>query len=86
MHCLKLSDGSSVWKTEIVSRKPPFKIHPSNSYATESPVTDGSNVYAYFASVGVVACLDKGGQQVWSRDLGAFKTGNDFGTGVTSSA
>ena len=81
VHCLKLSDGSSVWKTEIVSRKPPFKIHPSNSYATESPVTDGSNVYAYFASVGVVACLDKGGQQVWSRDLGAFKTGNDFGTG-----
>ena len=25
--------------------------------------------------------MDKAGNQVWTRDLGAFKTGNDFGTG-----
>lgn len=81
VHCLNLSDGGLVWKKEVVSRKPPFKIHPSNSYATESPVTDGVSVYAYFAAVGVVACLDMDGQQIWTRELGAFKTGNDFGTG-----
>lgn len=81
VHCLKESDGSLVWKQAVVSRVPPHKIHPSNSYATESPVTDGVNVYAYFASVGVVACLDKEGKQLWSREVGAYKTGNDFGTG-----
>ncbi len=81
VHCLNLSDGSLAWKKEIISRKPPFKIHPSNSYATETPVTDGVSVYAYFAAVGVVACLDMDGQPIWTRELGAFRTGNDFGTG-----
>jgi outer membrane protein assembly factor BamB len=65
----------------IVTRKPPYKIHPSNSYATESPVTDGQSVFAYFAAVGIVVCLDLEGEQVWTRELGAYKTGNDFGTG-----
>lgn len=81
VHCLSSSDGSIIWRKSIVSRKPPFKIHPSNSYATESPVTDGQSVYAYFAAVGVVVCLDMEGEQIWSRELGAYKTGNDFGTG-----
>ena len=81
VHCLNLADGSTVWKKRVVSRKPPFKIHPSNSYATESPVTDGTHVYAYFAAVGVVACFDAGGEHVWTREIGAFRTGNDFGTG-----
>ena len=81
VHCLSLSDGSVAWKKQVVLRKPPFKIHPSNSYATESPVTDGENVYVYFAAVGVVACFNPSGEQIWTRELGAFKTGNDFGTG-----
>ncbi len=81
VHCLRLSDGEEVWKKTIVSRKPSFKIHPSNSYATESPVTDGEHVYAYFAAIGVVACLDLQGNEIWQRDLGAYPTANDFGTG-----
>ena len=81
VHCLNLADGTVAWKKQIVSRKPPYKIHPSNSYATESPVTDGERVFAYFAAVGVIACLNTEGEQLWSRELGAFKTGNDFGTG-----
>ncbi|MFK8111590.1 MAG: PQQ-binding-like beta-propeller repeat protein [Rubripirellula sp.] len=81
VHCLNADDGSVAWKKPIVNRKPPYKIHPSNSYATESPVTDGDHVFAYFAAVGVVTCLDSTGDQVWTRELGAYKTGNDFGTG-----
>ena len=81
VHCVDLSDGTLLWKKQIVSRTPPHKIHPSNSYATESPVTDGQHVYAYFAAVGVVACVDFEGELVWQRDIGAFRTSNDFGTG-----
>ena len=43
VHCLDRSNGERIWKKQVVSRKAPFKIHPSNSYATESPVTDGEN-------------------------------------------
>ena len=69
----------------MVSRKPPYKIHPSNSYATESPVTDGERLYVYYAAVGVVAALDYDGNILWKRELGAFKTGTDFGTGSSLS-
>lgn len=81
VHCLDLADGNLLWKKQIVSRKPAHKIHPSNSYATESPVTDGQNVYTYFAAVGVVACVDLQGELIWSREVGAFRTSSDFGTG-----
>lgn len=80
VHCIDLETGSPLWNQSIVSRIPAHKIHPSNSYATESPVTDGEHVYAYFAAVGVVACLDFSGDVVWKRELGAYKTANDFGT------
>lgn len=85
VHCVSLEDGSTKWKKEVVSRKPPYKIHPSNSYATESPVTDGERLYVYYAAVGVVAALDYDGNILWKRELGAFKTGTDFGTGSSLS-
>lgn len=81
MHCLNLETGALLWSKEITSRKPAHKIHPSNSYATESPITDGENVYAYFAAIGAVACLDKEGSILWQKEVGEFPTANDFGTG-----
>lgn len=81
VHCLSLKDGSVLWNKQVVSRKPPHKIHPSNSYATESPVADGERVYAYFAAVGVVACLDRSGEIVWQKEVGAYRTSSDFGSG-----
>ncbi len=81
VHCFDEKDGNLIWKKEISSAKPPHKIHPSNSYATESPVSDGNHVYVYYAAIGVVACLDLSGDVVWQREIGAYKTGMDFGTG-----
>jgi outer membrane protein assembly factor BamB len=81
VHCFSLADGSLIWKKEIDSRKPEHKIHPSNTYATETPATDGQHVFIYFASIGVVACLDLDGNEIWKRDLGSFPSGNGFGTG-----
>ena len=81
VHCMSLKDGSLLWKQQVVSKKPAHKVHPSNSYATESPVTDGDRVYAYFASVGVVACLDQAGATVWKKEVGAYRTSSDFGSG-----
>ena len=81
VHCLNLSDGKPLWKKSVASRKPAHKIHPSNSYATESPATDGEKVFAYFAAIGLVTCLDLDGTLLWSRELGAFPTSSNFGTG-----
>lgn len=81
IHCLNFEDGTLLWKQVVESRKPKHKIHPSNTYATETPATDGQHVYVYFASIGVVACFDLDGKEVWKREIGSFPSGNGFGTG-----
>lgn len=78
---LDAATGKTLWSTSVTKQIPPHKIHPSNSYATESPVTDGKTIVVSFASIGVVAALDATGKTLWQRELGAFSTGNNFGTG-----
>ncbi len=80
LHCLRLADGSEIWKQVVDNRRPPFAIHPSNTYATESPAVSQDRVFVYFASTGVVACYDFAGEELWKREIGAFRTSNNFGT------
>lgn len=79
--CIVLKDGSVEWETNIAVERPKFPIHPSNTYATESPVTNGKHVYCYFAAIGIVVAVDMSGKVVWTTDVGAFPGGNGFGTG-----
>ena len=57
--------------------------HIKNSYASETPVTDGERVYVYFGNIGLVAALDINGNVVWSKDVGAFNTQVELGTGAS---
>lgn len=79
--CLNLKDGSTVWETPFGKQMPEFGIHPSNSFATATPVTDGKNLFVYFASAGIVAGLDLNGKKLWKKEIGAYPTGNGFGPG-----
>jgi outer membrane protein assembly factor BamB len=79
--CLSLVDGSKKWEQTITEQQPKFPIHSSNSFATESPASDGKNIFVYFAAVGVVAALDLDGSKIWEQNIGAYPTGNGFGTG-----
>jgi outer membrane protein assembly factor BamB len=45
------------------------------------PAVDADGVYAYFGANGTVVSLDHAGKIRWQKDVGAFKTNNDFGTG-----
>lgn len=81
VHCLRLGDGKKIWKKQVIQAQPPHRVHPSNTYATESPVAVGNRVYAYFATIGVVACLDKDGTEIWRRNVGTYATSSGFGTG-----
>jgi outer membrane protein assembly factor BamB len=79
--CYSLADGTTKWSKTIIEKKPEYPIHGSNSYATETPATDGQRLYVYFAAVGVIAALDFQGNEIWRQDVGAYPTGNGFGTG-----
>ena len=72
--------GRVRWAQEVGSAPPAKAKHLKNSYASETPVTDGERVYAYFGNLGLFA-LDLTGKLVWSKPLGPFKTRNNWGTG-----
>lgn len=79
--CYKASTGEQRWAETVAEGKPKFPIHPSNTYATESPVADANGIYAFFGATGTVAALSHQGRILWRQELGAFATSNGFGTG-----
>ncbi len=52
LSCLNLLDGKLLWSKQIDESVPPV-VHPSNTYATESPATDGERIFCFFATTGV---------------------------------
>jgi len=78
--CLSLTDGQQLW-SRVVEELVPAVIHPSNTYATESPATDGERLFTFFATTGSVIAWDLEDTEIWNRKVGAYKSGNGFGTG-----
>lgn len=78
--CIDLNTGKELWKQIAFKGNPRVKKGPQNTYASETPVTDGKNVYAYFGMTGLF-CYDLDGKLLWQKDLGAYKTQSGWGTG-----
>lgn len=77
---LDLQSGAILWEKTVASGKPKYPIHPSNSYASETPAADARAVYAWFGAVGTVAAFDHAGQRLWRKELGIFRQQNNVGT------
>lgn len=78
--CLNRVSGEVLWTKIAYEGKPHIPTQASNTYATETPVTDGERVYAYFGMHGVY-CYDLQGKQLWKKDLGSYPMAMGFGTG-----
>jgi outer membrane protein assembly factor BamB len=72
--------GKTLWSQTAREGRPTLHIHPNNTYASETPETDGARVIAYFGMTGVF-CYDLAGNLLWSKDLGVFPTQFGWGTG-----
>ncbi|MFT6562982.1 MAG: outer membrane protein assembly factor BamB, partial [Limisphaerales bacterium] len=70
--CLELATGEFLWQKEVLAAQPLTPIHVKNSYAAETPVTDGERVYAYFGSHGLY-CLDMTGKVIWGKMFKPYK-------------
>ena len=79
VHCFDLASGKTVWTRVATRGAPRITTHQGNTYASETPVTDGRRVYAYFGMTGLFA-YDFDGNLVWKKDLGAYATEADWGT------
>lgn len=78
--CLAAESGAAIWEQTVHEGKPRFGKHRTNTFASETPATDGERVIAYFGNTGI-SCYDVEGKQIWTRDLGAFPTQANWGTG-----
>lgn len=74
------SDGSVLWQKTLRAIAPHEGTHRDGTYASNSPVTDGEFIYAYFGSRGLY-CVDMDGNVKWETDVGTMYKRNTFGEG-----
>jgi outer membrane protein assembly factor BamB len=74
---LDRKSGKILWQREV-PRSREGRLQNVNGPASPSPVTDGTNVYAFFQEAGLVS-FDSKGKQRWSLPLGPFNMFYGFG-------
>lgn len=71
-------DGKLLWEAVVPESRQAEHLHPKNTHATATPITDGERVYALFGNSGLLA-VDLDGKQIWHYSFGA--TSNYHGPG-----
>lgn len=82
VHCLDAMTGQPLWEKTVKQGIPEYPIHIKNSYASETPVSDGKNVYVYFGNVGVF-CFDMLGNEVWRKEIAGNPMRAGWGTAAS---
>lgn len=77
---VRRSDGKILWQRSVREELPHEGKHPTGSWASNSAVTDGEMVYAFFGSRGLHA-FDVEGNPKWEKDLGKMTIKMGFGEG-----
>jgi outer membrane protein assembly factor BamB len=80
--CYDLATGQELWRKEAHAGVPPNQLHVKNTYASETPVTDGERVYAYFGNIGLF-CYDLKGKALWSTNWPPVKTRYGWGSAAS---
>ena len=80
---IDFDSGVVRWERELHSAAPRIARHIKNSFASETPVTDGRRVYVYFGTAGMVGALNMSGETVWLTELGAYETTGGFGSAAS---
>ena len=80
---LELRTGVMRWQRSVASGKSRYPIHPSSTYANETPAADERAVYVFFGAIGMLVGFDHEGQMLWRRELGVYRQQNN--TGAASS-
>lgn len=83
LHCFDRSNGKEVWKFKVANegREDSYSgFLTEHGYASGTPVTDGTMVYAFFGKMGVYA-VDFQGQEKWHADVGKESSNRHWGSG-----
>jgi len=78
--CLDAERGNILWTKAVARQAPKTRRHTKNTYASETPVTDGKYIFVSFGPTGLYA-VDFEGNVAWQRDLGPMPRQRGWGTG-----
>lgn len=82
VYALDVDTGAVQWQQTVHSGVPAMAHHLKNTFASETPVTDGERLYVSFGNVGLF-CFDLGGQLLWSREVEPSLTRYGWGTAAS---
>jgi outer membrane protein assembly factor BamB len=86
LSCIDRTDGKILWTKSIEASQPddPYQGMgvPEHGYATNTPVTDGTTVYAFFGKSGVIA-FDFIGKELWRTNVGTDSGNRGWGTAAS---
>jgi outer membrane protein assembly factor BamB len=82
VYCLDFKTGKILWEREALRAAPSSTRHLKNSYASETPTTDGERVYAYFGNAGLF-CYDLNGKLLWKQQWPSYRTRFGWGTAAS---
>lgn len=82
IYCIDFNNGKILWEKLAHQDVPKHSLHIKNTYASETPVTDGLCVYAYFGNIGLY-CYDFDGKQLWKKPFETFKIRYNWGTAAS---
>jgi outer membrane protein assembly factor BamB len=83
LYCYDLESGKQLWERPMYKGRPAGGRHAKNSFASETPTTDGERVYVYLTDYGLFA-YDFAGNQSWATPLKSHATTRDWGTGASA--
>ena len=83
--CYDRKTGDEQWKTTLNEGGFQPKIHPSNTYASQTIATDRKSLFAVFSHHDKVElyCLSFSGEKLWSKVVGDYNPRFKFGYGTS---
>ncbi len=86
LSCIDRSNGKILWTKSVDAVQPEDAYRgmgvPEHGYATNTPVTDGTSVFAFFGKSGVVA-YDMDGKELWKTSVGTESGNRGWGTAAS---
>ncbi|MDA1307919.1 MAG: PQQ-binding-like beta-propeller repeat protein, partial [Acidobacteria bacterium] len=82
LYCYDLETGAKLWERQMYKGRPAGGRHSKNSFASETPTTDGERVYVYLTDYGLFA-YNLDGTPSWATPLTPHATTRDWGTGAS---
>ncbi|MCM2373539.1 outer membrane protein assembly factor BamB family protein [Aporhodopirellula aestuarii] len=84
--CVDRQSGKTLWTKTVNAKMPEDEFRPpgvtTHGYASNTPASDGTHVYAFFGKSGVYA-YDMDGNEIWSQSVGAERSGKGFGSAAS---